>query len=363
MRKVVLILVVLLMAAPAMAAVTITASQVAPGDPVDITYDCTGDDASGGYSLIAGMAFDISVDNGFLITSIGNFKTDGVSTNASPGFGIYMGSISILADPCGVYYIDDPGDPVADPCAPDSPGQIPGNDITIELGALSENSDDAPEASGILCSLVVSDPCGVDTATMTISLDDTRGGMVMTDQGDPCSINLPAGFQISAAGDCFPGSHSAAYLAGGTTTVGWNEYDFWVQAGKPDCWCQQSFADGYPKVNYQCKGDADFEFVGKDKLGKRVWVTGLDLDVVVAAWQKGDDLDTGVVGTYLGISYACADFNHAFEGKNKNGKRVNVTGADLDILVAGWQDGDDVAPLDVDCYGRASSADLLKPPL
>jgi hypothetical protein len=105
----------------------------------------------------------------------------------------------------------------------------------------------------------------------------------------------------------------------------------WVKAGKPTCWCPASGGGS----DFQCKGDADNDFVGKDKPGSRQWVTSDDLNILIAGWQKYDD-SSGNVGTWI-----CADFDHDFVGKDKNGSRQWVTSDDLNVLIAGWQKYDD----------------------
>ena len=264
MRKVVLILLVLLMAAPAMAAITISAVQPNPGDPVQINYVCTGVHASSSAkALIAGMAFDVSVDNGCLITTIGGHKEDGESTSGSPGYGVYMKEAQIdMGDPCNPTWVIGGIDPVADPCDSDSPGQLGGNIITIQFGALfadpCDNLENAPLDSGTLCVLTVDDPCEVGSYTMCIALDDTRGGIVMTDQSTPDPCDVTAGcFELSSAVICFRvgqvwGLNDAYELTvtqdmvdrwDGTTQTS-DGQGGWINLASPDCWCNECHVCG-----------------------------------------------------------------------------------------------------------------------
>lgn len=97
------------------------------------------------------------------------------------------------------------------------------------------------------------------------------------------------------------------------------DYDMWVSVGKPFCWC----------CEYQCLGDADCDFEGKDQDGKRKWVTLPDLQTFGDCWQKVDDQD---FPPYC----ICADFDHDFEGKDIEGHRKRVSLPDLAIFGAGW---------------------------
>lgn len=211
MRKVVLMLLVAILAAPAIAAVTITAVDEVPGTGVvSINYVCTDADADGAKARLAGIALNITADNGCTIDGIvaGSF-TEGESTEAAPGYGIFMGSIDIQPiDPCDLsqgYAINDAGTPEADPC---DPGTLTGpGEMTIELGALFDDSTDpcdpyknAPLASGTLCKLQLSDPTAAGSCTVTIALEeDSRGGAVMEDTNPPSSVDVGTGFPVSFA--------------------------------------------------------------------------------------------------------------------------------------------------------------------
>lgn len=187
MKKVMLVIVALLMAAPAMADVTITA--VGGSDcTFTITYAATGDDALDGKSLVSGMALNISVDNGATITAVSEYKADGESTNASPGYGIYPGSILFDVSKQVTSY----GDPVAPGDDPGAEGDLPGASCTIELGALYDDDavpSAAPLASGTLCKFTVDGDCDV-----SLALESThRKGIVMEDGNAPSSVSLVGG--------------------------------------------------------------------------------------------------------------------------------------------------------------------------
>jgi hypothetical protein len=197
MKRLVCILAVLTLAAPTFADVTIT-----------VAADGTTTYASD--ALVRAMALDISVDSGQTITGISGYKTDGYSTAASKGYGIYMTSID-LTDPGNPVW----GDPVADPLEnPHSVGDIPGSAITVELGSLYDPDvpTDAPLVTGgTLFQLTCSGACQV-----TITANADIGGVVL--EGDP-----PTQGTLAASGGAY-GAPSG-----------------------PECWSYAQF----------CRGDAD----------------------------------------------------------------------------------------------------------
>ena len=190
MKKVMLVIVALLIAAPAMADVTITA--VGGTDcTFTITYAADGDDAIDGKSLISGMALNISVDGGATIDSVSEYKDDGESTNSSPGYGIYPGSILFDVNK----EVTSHGDPVAPGGDPGAEGDLPSASCTIEVGALY-NDDAEPSAApldaGTLCKFAVSGACNV-----SLALESThRKGIVMEDGSAPSTINLVPGVVV-----------------------------------------------------------------------------------------------------------------------------------------------------------------------
>lgn len=185
MKKLISILTVLLIAAPAFAAVTIECSQSGETE-VTVTYNAT---AEG--KLVRAFALDITVTGANI-----------VDVNADPlGFGdgnmdyyIYPGSIDIN-DATGV--IDYYGSAVADPCAyPYVPygtlGADP-NGATVEMGSLYVGAPNAPDATGTLMIVTVdSNECCV-----AIAENPNRGGVVMEDGSTPGIVSdgicLPAG--------------------------------------------------------------------------------------------------------------------------------------------------------------------------
>jgi hypothetical protein len=127
-----------------------------------------------GEQNVSAFALDISVDAGNII-GCDRYKKDGESTSASPGYGIFMGSIVIDENGNVVDY----NTPVAPPTAPDNPGQLGSPQITVEMCALYDRDAEpsaAPLPSGTLCKVRVSQSCNV-----TVTPNSTRGGIVLED--------------------------------------------------------------------------------------------------------------------------------------------------------------------------------------
>lgn len=282
MRKMLAVLVVMLVATPAMAAVNITCTHEGAG-VVRIDYD-----AQTEVELVRAVALDITVDDGTIV-GISDYPTDGSN------YGIYPGSIEIVDG-----NVVDYNDPVAPSDDPGAKGGIDTAEITIEMGSLYEQGGTPPPTSGTLCKISVDSPCG---CTVSVALNDTRGGIVLEDASTPGTVNLGT----CLVPGCFPSGHP--------------DYAEWLNVGCPQCWC-------YPR---QCHGDADGAPEGKNNY----WVAGNDLAILRDAWLKPL--------AQLSGNEICADFDHATEGKNL----YRVAGNDLQILRDNWLIGNGPAP---DCF-------------
>ena len=228
MKKVMLI-VLALFVAPAMAGVTIT---VVPSETEALTatieYAVDGDQADGfDGSKVAGIALDVSVSAGIIETVVP--AKIGISELNSEGYGIFMSTI-IIED--GEIKDSSP----AAIGAPDYPGQ-PGTDAScvLEFGALwdqrpPEAEKTPPLASGVLCTITVSEAC-----TVTIGGNATRGKAVMIGGASIADADIEyVDGDIGPGGpDCYKGPDQEA----------------WEEAGFPESWC----------TPYQCYGDADGE--------------------------------------------------------------------------------------------------------
>ena len=198
MKKVLGVLVVLLMASPAMAAVNITGIDAGDGWG-EISYNAAGEP-----NLPRAFAMKIEI-------TVGSATIDGVQFAAGTGddacatcedFKIHPGNIQIDGKGNVVSW----GKPVAPGNAPDNPPQLPSTTyIIIEMGSLYQKGVDPPPApSGLLIRVRVTASC-----TMTVSEEATvRGGIVMEDADPPDGgHNLPIYFDIvkgcaTCLGDC-----------------------------------------------------------------------------------------------------------------------------------------------------------------
>jgi hypothetical protein len=302
MKKLCMLLAVLVAASPALSAVRITAQP--DGLTVAIKY------AVDEPEKVRAFALDITVDKGKIV-SISDFIR-GESTAAKPGYGIFPANfaryITVNADTGEVAKWDvNDYTPVADPCDSGALGGLGTNGITIEMGALyypTENSSpNAPPNSGTLFKLTLSEP-----ATVTLALNEIRGGVVLTDPEKPATVTL---------------SQATAVVSGGgdVAAASGSDYAEWVAVGKPACWT-------YAR---QCHGDADGQAVAATTGTSYVGTD--DLNILISAWQvKEPPFGPGIASIENGI---CADFGHDKEGNNEAGwYRVGTN--DLNILIANW---------------------------
>lgn len=187
MKRVLFALVALLIASPAMAATVVDIScNDEGGGWVSINYKVT---RGAEDPRVRAFALDISTTGVGVIDAIQAFKT-GESTAASPGYGIFPGTIDLSTpetpgwgDP--VAYVDDPG----------TAGVLGDPVITIEMGSLYEFSgeplnaplDDDGGNPVKLCEVRVTESC-----TITITEEPVRGGVVLEDPDvDPTVIIAP----------------------------------------------------------------------------------------------------------------------------------------------------------------------------
>jgi len=314
MKKIVLVLAVLVMAAPASAKVVVWLT--ADGNEVTVHYDATTE-----VNLVRGFALDIAADDANIVT-ISNYHV-GDSNSDSNGYGIFPGSFGRLDQTDGDFPVWT--DPCYSPLAwkvdypSDTLDGLGSNGITIEIGSLyypatGAASPNCPPKAGVLCKFKVDGEC-----TLTVNENAIRGGVVMErpDQSvtvDPCGCTVQFG--------CFPSDHK--------------DYAAWLDASSPKCWCSEGM---------QCYGDAD----GKTISGKFATyaVSSDDLALLIAGWERADGLSgsggqpyycedvntTGPTGYWDG--WVCADFNRSkVYGKFAT---YRVSSDDLAILIWNWE--------------------------
>jgi len=165
MKRILLIVAMLLMAAPVLAAVSITATDEG-GGVVAVSYTA---DAN-----VRAFALDINVGGVMTIDDICDFNVGDAN-----GYGIFPGKFRdyiIPIDPCWFDPCYNPVASLSDPDANDT--GLGGNYITVELGSLG--ADLGLIRSGTLFRLKCNCHGGANS-TMTIRANATRGGVVLED--------------------------------------------------------------------------------------------------------------------------------------------------------------------------------------
>jgi hypothetical protein len=181
MKKIIVVLAVLLMAAPAMAVVEVSATDL--GGPV-LAIKFTNTAAPG--VKVRAIALDITADGGAKIIAV---------TDENASYDIHPGSIVI--DPCNPL---DPGDGTIDQygqalCDPGYPGTQPGigtQGVTIEMASLTASG---PQSDVAIIRVQTNGGCNVTVDENTIR----GGGFVMENMTVP-DTNMPATFAV--AGGC-----------------------------------------------------------------------------------------------------------------------------------------------------------------
>ena len=300
MKKILFVLVALLFAAPAWAAVDITAA-VDPGDKCTVIISF---DASGEPNLVRAFSLNIQADNDANIASVALLSADYV---------IHPGTIVI--DTQGE--VTDYGSPVApeSDLPSDTLGGIGTGGVTIEMASLyapvGPGSPNAPAPNGDLVAVTVNADC-----TLTITANVSRAGssgVVMESPDEAVTVNLPAPIALSGCGSCYAGQP---------------DEDQWDIVGQPDCWCYQR----------QCHGDGDGLKEGDDK-GGYFYVGAGDLGQLLAGWKVLEPADPPIPsgpGITSVPGGACADYDHVQEGDDKGGY-FRVGAGDLGILLANWK--------------------------
>lgn len=285
MRKLMLIVAAIAIAAPALATVNIGITDLGGGQAA-ITYNADGGEA------VRAFALDITVDAG-VIEAVSGYKT-GESVTGSLGYGIFPGNFRDYINPATPDWGDPNYTPVAPSGDPDALGGLGTAGVTIELGSLYVDAN-SPAASGTLCVLDVSESCN-----MCVELNASRGGVVLEDATAATTNALPV-CQAIDAGGCYGGPSP----------------DDWATLGGPLCWC------GSETGRYQCYGDADNLTQGIPKY--RIYTS--DYDILSANWKKK------ITDPTLN---PCADFDHLAQGIPK----YRVYTSDYDILSANWKKKD-----------------------
>lgn len=297
MKKIIVALVVLALAVPSMAAVTVTATDDGNNDGwVTISY-VQSDGAAG--KRPRAFALDLTASAGEICE---------VDTSGCEPFGIYMGTIEIDA----LGNVTNPGSPVAPADDPGAAGPLGSGAVTIEMGSLYDPAapgGDQPALTGDLIKVKLNASCTLSVAANTAR---ATGGVVLEDGTTPgATLNGTA----------------VAVVYGGP------DYAEWHTAGDPVGWAAPE----------QCHGNADNKGQG---IGGSVRVSTWDLEVLVPNYGQSTlvPVTTSNGDTIPGID---ADFAHDGQGI---GGSLRVSTNDLAILVEYYGDSSGVP---ADCQSCA----------
>jgi hypothetical protein len=288
MKKLMLILLIA-MAVPAMAAVTFTAVDDGAGNLV-ISYTSDGDGPRGVALSVVLVGGTVDPANPGVVDPAFNTFVDFAHSNPL-NFAVGMGHALAKAD---------------GPGALDAPAAA----FSISCGVLDEAGNQAagPDAATLITLPIICDGGGTEIG-VTISGDTLRGpasGVVGDVVGgsdlDTADITL---IMTSPCGEvpCVPEADVAE----------------WEAVGKPQSWCTE----------YQCEGDADGLPEGNPITG--FYQVGVnDLNVLIAGWKNVDYVDPATT------PWIAADFDRKQEGNPITGfYRVGVN--DLNRLIANWK--------------------------
>jgi len=319
MRKVLPILVALLMAAPALADVNITAEDAGSGSSqLKIYYETTGSE------VIRGIALKLTITDG-TIEDVNDVVVDEAACNAYIDY-YYSNPDYLTVDLSGDESNLPGGDahPIANPDEAGALTPSSTSEFSISMGVLDNNGEQAGLSGGptLLCTVQLTIPAP-GPACVLIEEDMLRGGVVGDDVD---TVNVPGTcVTVSALPEnCF---------TEGGLIPGDALYDEWESVGSPDCWC-------YVR---QCHGDADGiqQLHGKNNIPPNHWVGAPDLGILSAGFKLPND-DPGF------SSFICADFNRTLEphGKNNIPPDHRVGAPDLGILSAYFKLPDENVPAD-----------------
>jgi hypothetical protein len=171
MKKILLVVAMLIIAAPVLATVSVTATDKGSG-VVEVKYNCSAAEK------VRAFALDITVDNGSVINNIRDFNR-GESKKPGGGYGIFPGKFAALINPASPNWADTNYNPVAPVGDPNAKSGLGTNAITVELGTLYVDVN-SPGTSGLLFRLDVNGN-GATDCNLSIALNSTRGSIVLED--------------------------------------------------------------------------------------------------------------------------------------------------------------------------------------
>jgi hypothetical protein len=188
MRKLALVLIVLLLASPAMAAVELIAEQVGDTNEVQIKYVAD--------SNVSGFALKVTADTGATITKVDNYH-EGESTGSSKGYGIFPPNIDVNEDDGSVTGW---GTPIRPSSMPGAAGTGIGNSaVVLDIGALYQDGNE-PNLSGTLCSVWVTDD---NDCNVCVEAESTGGNVVYTNASEATIDDSNACAALSFGCPCY----------------------------------------------------------------------------------------------------------------------------------------------------------------
>jgi uncharacterized Zn-binding protein involved in type VI secretion len=239
--------IIVMLGASAPAATVISCARVGTANDFTIAYNY---DTVG--SFPRAFALDVTTSAG-IISGVTATKV-GESTSASKGFGIFPGTIVI--DSAG--NVTNVGSPVAPSGDPGALGGIGTSGVTIELGSLYADVSGKPDNSGVLVAVRLS---GVTlTATVSVTANTTRGGIVLEDGTSvgslattcyygppPCKGDLNSSFTVTTA-DILPLINLLNTYGGKSKTISSSSTNYSI-AGDVNWDGQNSTGDILPLIN------------------------------------------------------------------------------------------------------------------
>jgi hypothetical protein len=184
MKKIIFVLAMILIVAPAFGGVSVELLKRPSGNIVDVNYSGANDG-----NRPRAFALDITITPPATITGIDDYKAktwpaEGESNSLDPGYGIYPGTIIVVGNDVNKY-----GSPVAAPGSPCSGTGLNTSHIVLELGSLWYNrtgDGNAPLESDRLCSLAYN----LNSATGNVDIvmteeENCRGGVILEDGSVP----------------------------------------------------------------------------------------------------------------------------------------------------------------------------------
>ena len=175
-QRILLIAAMLLISAPAFAAVTITGTQGSGADvnKLTVTYNCSAGEAVRAFSLDFTLA---TTSPKATWMGIQDFNV-GESNKPGGGYGIFPGQFARQINPADPNWLNQNYTPVAAENEVDSNGTGLGQvKVITELGSLYKDAN-SPGSSGTLFSLRVSQG-SVSTVPLTVVTNAIRGGIVL----------------------------------------------------------------------------------------------------------------------------------------------------------------------------------------